>query len=86
MTALVPLMFISFATTMRITTTGERWFQHRKLITPTFHFNILDGFCDVFAEQGAVLAERLEPFANTGKPVDVFPFITKAALDIICGE
>lgn len=67
-----------------LTSKGERWFQHRKLITPTFHFNILDGFCDVFAEQGVVLVQRLEPFADTGKPVDVFPFITKAALDIIC--
>lgn len=67
-----------------LTSKGDRWFQHRKLITPTFHFNILDGFCDVFAEQGAILAERLDPHADTGKPVDVFPFITKAALDIIC--
>lgn len=67
-----------------LTSKGERWFKHRKLITPTFHFNILDGFCDVFAEHGAVLADCLEPYANSGKPVDVFPFITKAALDIIC--
>uniref|UniRef100_A0A8D8FJW2 Cytochrome P450 4C1 n=1 Tax=Culex pipiens TaxID=7175 RepID=A0A8D8FJW2_CULPI len=67
-----------------LTSKGERWFKHRKLITPTFHFNILDGFCDVFAENGAVLADRLKPFADTGAPVDVFPFITKAALDIIC--
>ncbi|XP_065079031.1 cytochrome P450 4C1-like [Ochlerotatus camptorhynchus] len=67
-----------------LTSKGDRWFQHRKLITPTFHFNILDGFCDVFAEQGAILTEHLDSYANTGKPVDICPFITKAALDIIC--
>ncbi|XP_058818787.1 cytochrome P450 4C1-like [Topomyia yanbarensis] len=67
-----------------LTSKGERWFQHRRLITPTFHFNILDGFCDVFAEHGTVLVNCLEPYADTGKPVNVFPFITKAALDIIC--
>ncbi|XP_058448438.1 cytochrome P450 4C1-like [Malaya genurostris] len=67
-----------------LTSKGERWFQHRRLITPTFHFNILDGFCDVFAEHGAVMVKCLEPFADTGKPVNVFPFIAKAALDIIC--
>ncbi|XP_055544826.1 cytochrome P450 4C1-like [Wyeomyia smithii] len=67
-----------------LTSKGERWFKHRKLITPTFHFHILDGFCDVFAEHGSILAERLASYADTGKPVDVFPFITKAALDIIC--
>ncbi|XP_055594967.1 cytochrome P450 4C1-like [Uranotaenia lowii] len=67
-----------------LTSKGERWFKHRKLITPTFHFNILEGFCDVFSEQGSIMAELLEPYADTGKPVDIFPFITKAALDIIC--
>lgn len=64
---------------------GERWFQHRKLITPTFHFNILDGFCEVFAENGAVLVERLQRHANTGQPVNIYPYVTKAALDVICG-
>ncbi|XP_055636215.1 cytochrome P450 4C1-like isoform X2 [Toxorhynchites rutilus septentrionalis] len=67
-----------------LTSKGERWFKHRKLITPTFHFNILNGFCDVFGENGSILAKRLDAFANTGQPVDVYPFITKAALDIIC--
>ncbi|XP_053672593.1 cytochrome P450 4C1-like [Anopheles nili] len=67
-----------------LTSKGERWFQHRKLITPTFHFNILDGFCEVFAENGSVLVERLRPHAGTGQPVNVYPFVTKAALDVIC--
>ena len=66
--------------------TGERWHQHRKLITPTFHFNILDGFCDVFAENSEEMVEYLRPHADTGKPVNVYPFIAKAALDIICGK
>ncbi|XP_058121858.1 cytochrome P450 4C1-like [Anopheles ziemanni] len=67
-----------------LTSKGDRWFRHRKLITPTFHFNILDGFCEVFAENGAILVERLRVHADTGAPVNVYPFITKAALDIIC--
>uniref|UniRef100_A0A182SEC0 Cytochrome P450 n=1 Tax=Anopheles maculatus TaxID=74869 RepID=A0A182SEC0_9DIPT len=69
-----------------LTSKGERWHQHRKLITPTFHFNILDGFCDVFAENSQELVEHLQPYADTGKPVNMYPFITKAALDIICGK
>ncbi|XP_040167169.1 cytochrome P450 4C1-like [Anopheles arabiensis] len=67
-----------------LTSKGERWHQHRKLITPTFHFNILDGFCDVFAENSEEMVEYLRPHADTGKPVNVYPFIAKAALDIIC--
>uniref|UniRef100_A0A2M4BLC8 Putative cytochrome n=1 Tax=Anopheles marajoara TaxID=58244 RepID=A0A2M4BLC8_9DIPT len=67
-----------------LTSKGERWFQHRKLITPTFHFNILDGFCDVFEENAEEMVRHLEPHANTGTPVNVYPFIASAALDIIC--
>uniref|UniRef100_A0A182MYX7 Cytochrome P450 n=1 Tax=Anopheles dirus TaxID=7168 RepID=A0A182MYX7_9DIPT len=67
-----------------LTSKGERWHQHRKLITPTFHFNILDGFCDVFAENSQELVEYLQPHADTGTPVNIYPFIAKAALDIIC--
>uniref|UniRef100_A0A182MYY0 Cytochrome P450 n=1 Tax=Anopheles dirus TaxID=7168 RepID=A0A182MYY0_9DIPT len=68
-----------------LTSKDDRWFQHRRLITPTFHFNILDGFCEVFAEHGAQLVEQLARHVGTGKqPINVYPFITKAALDIIC--
>ncbi|XP_052865196.1 cytochrome P450 4C1-like [Anopheles cruzii] len=67
-----------------LTAKGERWFQHRKLITPTFHFTMLDGFCEVFAENASILVNQLRPHAGTGKPVNIYPFITTAALDIIC--
>uniref|UniRef100_A0A182VUF1 Cytochrome P450 n=1 Tax=Anopheles minimus TaxID=112268 RepID=A0A182VUF1_9DIPT len=68
-----------------LTSKDDRWFQHRRLITPTFHFNILEGFCEVFAEHGALLVEKLSVQAGSGKqPINVYPFITKAALDIIC--
>lgn len=65
---------------------GDRWHSHRKIITPTFHFSILDGFCDVFAEQSEVLVQKLSKHAGTGKAVDICPYVTKCALDIICGE
>lgn len=65
---------------------GSRWHKHRKIITPTFHFSILDGFCDVFAEQSEVLVNQLAKHAGTGAAFDICPFITRAALDIINGK
>ena len=54
------------------------------MLTPAFHFTILDQFMDVFTEQASVLVGRLR---NTGgEKVNVFPFVTKATLDIICGR
>lgn len=34
--------------------TSDKWYSRRKIITPTFHFNILKGYRDVFVTQGRV--------------------------------
>ncbi|EFA01322.2 cytochrome P450 monooxigenase CYP4H10 [Tribolium castaneum] len=63
--------------------TGKKWKSRRKLITPTFHFKILDQFLDVFNSCGNVLVQRLS--SQVGKDsFDVYPFINLCSLDIIC--
>lgn len=69
-----------------VTSSGEYWHSHRKVITPTFHFTILEGFVDVFAEKCQILVDKLAKHCNTNEPVDIFPLISFAALDIICGK
>ncbi|XP_043208338.1 cytochrome P450 4V2-like isoform X3 [Amphibalanus amphitrite] len=65
-----------------LTSTGTKWHKRRKMLTPAFHFTILDQFMDVFNEQSQVLVAKLKD--TGGQRVNVFPFITKATLDIIC--
>ncbi|GMT11458.1 hypothetical protein PFISCL1PPCAC_2755, partial [Pristionchus fissidentatus] len=67
-----------------LTSTNEKWFGRRKMITPTFHFNILKGYIDVFVKQGQIFVDQLEKHADTDREIDVFPFIKRCALDIIC--
>lgn len=67
-----------------LTSTGPKWFKHRKIITPTFHFSVLENFCTVFGENCRVLVDQLSTISDTGKAVNVYPFITRVALDIIC--
>lgn len=62
--------------------TGQKWFHRRKIITPTFHFKILEEFVDVFDRQSKIMVERMKEHLNKDK-FNVFPFVTLCALDII---
>ncbi|XP_058240637.1 cytochrome P450 4V2 [Hemibagrus wyckioides] len=66
-----------------LTSTGNKWRSRRKLLTPTFHFSILNDFLEVMNEQAEVLVDRLDDHAGK-KPFNCFSHITLCALDIIC--
>ncbi|XP_054711969.1 cytochrome P450 4V2-like [Uloborus diversus] len=66
-----------------LTSTGQRWKTHRKLLTPTFHFRILEDFVSVFNEQSAVLVNKMEGFVGKSW-IDIVPHITACTLDVIC--
>lgn len=70
---------------VQIFTSGSKWHSRRKLLTPTFHFKILENFIKVFNEHCIVLAKQLESAVKTEKCFDIYPFITYCTLDIICG-
>ncbi|KAG5667087.1 hypothetical protein PVAND_015086 [Polypedilum vanderplanki] len=77
-----PRIIASCLQTGLLTATGKKWFQRRKVITPAFHFKILDQFVEIFDKQSAVFVENLAK--SKGQPLDVFQPITLCALDIIC--
>ncbi|KAM4585096.1 cytochrome P450 4V8 [Odontesthes bonariensis] len=66
-----------------LTSTGRKWRQRRKILTPTFHFSILADFLEVMNEQAEILVENLEKHAGKGS-FNCFTHVTLCALDIIC--
>ncbi|XP_014865901.1 PREDICTED: cytochrome P450 4V2 [Poecilia mexicana] len=66
-----------------LTSTGQKWRQRRKILTPTFHFSILTDFLQVMNEQAEILVEKLEKKAGKGS-FNCFSDVTLCALDIIC--
>nr|QZM07457.1 cytochrome P450 monooxygenase CYP4SS2 [Lasioderma serricorne] len=66
-----------------LTSTGSKWKSHRKILTPTFHFKILEEFIDVFNSVGEIFIKKLEK--EVGKDLtDIYPYVTLCTLDIIC--
>lgn len=65
-----------------ITSTGQKWHSRRKIITPGFHFTILQSFVRVFDRNSQILVDKLKEF----KSVDIYALTLLCALDNICGE
>ncbi|XP_011882043.1 PREDICTED: cytochrome P450 4C1-like [Vollenhovia emeryi] len=63
---------------------GAKWHSRRKLLTPSFHFNILQQFVEILIEEGENMTNALK---NTGNTVvkDLTPFISEHTLNAICG-
>ncbi|GIY81414.1 cytochrome P450 4V2 [Caerostris darwini] len=65
------------------TSQAAKWRHRRKLLTPTFHFTILEDFIPIFQEQSCVLVSKLQDL--TREPwVDIVPLLAYCTLDIIC--
>ncbi|CAH1966516.1 unnamed protein product [Acanthoscelides obtectus] len=67
-----------------LTSERTKWRKMRKLLTPAFHFSILQQFIDSFEANGVKLVEKLKKM--DGKDIDIYRYITLYSLDVICGS
>ncbi|KAL1502153.1 hypothetical protein ABEB36_007340 [Hypothenemus hampei] len=65
-----------------ISGSGPKWKEHRRLITPSFHFNILDSYGEIFAKKSLAFVKHLEKYSNQGY-FDITSDLSKVSLDII---
>ena len=76
-------MFSSWLGDGLLNSHGSKWHARRKILTPTYHFKILEEFVEVFDKKSDVLVRKLASKADGKTPFDVFPIICLTALDII---
>ncbi|XP_046985683.1 cytochrome P450 4C1-like [Schistocerca americana] len=65
-----------------LTSDGNHWRKHRKIITPTFHFKILEEFINVFNSNGDVMIDLWKKKLN-GPAFDIYSYVNLLTLDII---
>ena len=61
---------------------GEKWSKRRKIISKSFHFQILEEFVEIFDKNSSILVNELAKFSETD--IDIFPKVALCTLDSIC--
>nr|CAB3235916.1 cytochrome P450 4F4-like [Phallusia mammillata] len=62
-----------------IANSGETWKRHRRLLTPIFHFNILQQHCEVFNSNCQPVIDWCEEVAISGKAEDISVMLSEAS-------
>ncbi len=63
---------------------GNKWRGRRKMLTPAFHFKILEDALHVFNGNGDKLADAFQRQGGNGETaIDILPFVTNFTLDVI---
>ena len=63
---------------------SRKWTVRRKLLTPTFHFDMLDSYMKVMYEEGVKLTTIIERKLDSGDKIDIEKHFQLCALDIVC--
>ena len=64
-------------------TNGPRWHRNRRLLTPSFHFDILKNYVEVMNSCGDVCVSQLKIVSEKKMSFDIQPFITRMTRDVI---
>lgn len=65
-----------------LTSNGEKWRMRRKLLTPSFHFRILEDFQPILNKNAKILVRVLRDF--DGQAIDATSFMSRCSLDVLC--
>lgn len=68
-----------------VTSKGENWRRHRKLLNPSFSYHVTNKFLPIFNKHIRLLMDRLQSFCKE-TTFNIHPLIQDCSMDMICGK
>lgn len=68
-----------------LTSRAKKWYGRRKIITPAFHFRILDQYLAVFEKHGKIFMNKLAQYSPTDA-IDMESLVSLYTLDVVSGK
>ncbi|KAM6173608.1 cytochrome P450 4A6-like isoform 1-T1 [Erethizon dorsatum] len=62
---------------------GQTWFQHRRMLTPAFHYDILKPYVEITANSVRVMLDKWEQLVSQDSPLEIFQYVSLMTLDSI---
>ncbi|XP_070642695.1 cytochrome P450 4A25-like isoform X1 [Bos indicus] len=62
---------------------GQTWFQHRRMLTPAFHYDILKPYVGIMADSVRVMLDKWEELVSQDSHLEIFGHVSLMTLDTI---
>ncbi|XP_065769667.1 cytochrome P450 4A24-like isoform X3 [Muntiacus reevesi] len=62
---------------------GQTWFQHRRMLTPAFHYDILRPYVGLMADSVRVMLDEWEKLVSQDSHLEIFGHVSSMTLDTI---
>uniref|UniRef100_A0A8C6KBS5 aromatase n=1 Tax=Nothobranchius furzeri TaxID=105023 RepID=A0A8C6KBS5_NOTFU len=62
---------------------GQKWFRHRRLLTPGFHYDVLKPYVQLMSQSAKTMLDKWESYAHTDKTFELFEHVSLMTLDTI---
>ncbi|XP_047667829.1 cytochrome P450 4A4-like [Tachysurus fulvidraco] len=66
-----------------LVTAGQKWFRHRRLLTPGFHYDILKPYVKLVGDSAQVILDKWKLYARTEQTFELFQHVSLMTLDSI---
>ncbi|GAB1288761.1 Cytochrome P450 4A14 [Apodemus speciosus] len=62
---------------------GKKWFQHRRMLTPAFHYDILKPYVKIMADSVNIMLDKWEKLDGQDRSLEIFHCVSLMTLDTI---